>query len=329
MRAPIRTGPVAAALVCALVLPETPWLRGTAAQPPEGRRIQAVDGDVIVVEDGDNIRIVRRRRGEVRAIYNPQQNWLVLLADYAPRAGAERDGGVDVTYSFHNLSGIWPLGERWQGLAVVDETSDGLGPSRRGLRLETANGVMHLLPSNPREMPLGEDGVTILYQGMGTGGSAGEPFDVAEPRKVAEALRNAEARASLPDGGLVTHSSISIQGGVAGGVGGVVGGMTSGRAALPAGPPYRPGGNISPPRLLTRAEPVLPAIARQAGVQGTVLLEVIIDEHGDVVEAKVLRSLPLLDDAALEAVRQWRYEPGQLHGRPVPVVMTVAVPFRL
>ena len=56
-------------------------------------------------------------------------------------------------------------------------------------------------------------------------------------------------------------------------------------------------------------------------------MEIVIGTDGTVTGAKVLRSIPLLDRAALDAVRQWRYEPTQLNGRPVPVIMTVSVPF--
>jgi protein TonB len=73
--------------------------------------------------------------------------------------------------------------------------------------------------------------------------------------------------------------------------------------------------------------PVTPEQARQAGISGLVLVEVIIGVDGRVTSAKVLRSIPMLDEAALEAVRQWRYEPTELNGVPVPVIITVPVKF--
>jgi len=66
-----------------------------------------------------------------------------------------------------------------------------------------------------------------------------------------------------------------------------------------------------------------------AGVEGVVILEAVIAEDGSVRDVRVLRSNPLLEAAALEAVRQWRFSPTLLNGEPVPVVMTVTVAFRL
>jgi TonB family protein len=89
----------------------------------------------------------------------------------------------------------------------------------------------------------------------------------------------------------------------------------------------RVGGQIRPPRKITDAAPVLPEVARSARVQGTVILDITINEEGIVRDVKLLRSIPLLDQAAVDAVKQWRYQPTLLNGTPVPVVMTVEVPF--
>jgi protein TonB len=75
--------------------------------------------------------------------------------------------------------------------------------------------------------------------------------------------------------------------------------------------------------------PAYPPIARAARVEGIVILEAVIGEDGAVRDVRVLRSIPLLDAAATEAVRQWRFTPTLLNGQPVPVVMTVTVAFRL
>ncbi len=91
--------------------------------------------------------------------------------------------------------------------------------------------------------------------------------------------------------------------------------------------PVRVGGNIPQPKKIRHAAGVLPDDARQAGIQGVVILEIIIGPTGKVQDAKILRSIPLLDQAALEAVRQWEYEPTLLNGTAVPVIMTVTVPF--
>ncbi len=88
-------------------------------------------------------------------------------------------------------------------------------------------------------------------------------------------------------------------------------------------------GEIRPPRLIKKVDPVYPEEARQAGVEGTVILEVATDVNGRVAAVKVLRSVPLLDQAAVEAVKQWVYEPVVIEGKPRPIVFTVTVSFKL
>jgi len=121
-------------------------------------------------------------------------------------------------------------------------------------------------------------------------------------------------------------------GGVEGGVpGGVVGGIVGG---LPDAPPppvqaVRVGGQIKEPKKLKNVQPVYPDIAKQARVQGVVILECTISPQGKVSDVKVLRGIPLLDQAAIDAVKQWVYTPTLLNGVPVPVIMTVTVNFKL
>jgi protein TonB len=93
--------------------------------------------------------------------------------------------------------------------------------------------------------------------------------------------------------------------------------------------PVRPGGKVRPPSKVHDVAPVYPPLALAARVEGPVLLEAIIDTEGRVQAVRVLRSPPMLDAAAVEAVRQWRYTPTLLNGTPVPVIMTVNVMFQL
>ncbi len=93
--------------------------------------------------------------------------------------------------------------------------------------------------------------------------------------------------------------------------------------------PVRVGGNIRPPTKVKDVRPVYPSIAQSARVQGVVIIEATIGPDGKVKDARVLRSIPLLDQAALEAVRQWEFTPTLLNGVPVPVIMTVTVNFTL
>ena len=91
----------------------------------------------------------------------------------------------------------------------------------------------------------------------------------------------------------------------------------------------RIGGSIPEPRKLRNVSPVYPPEAIQARVQGVVVLECTISPTGQVVKTRVLRSIPLLSEAAVAAVRQWEYTPTLLNGVAVPVIMTVTVNFKL
>ena len=93
--------------------------------------------------------------------------------------------------------------------------------------------------------------------------------------------------------------------------------------------PIRPGGNVRPPQKIHHVAPTYPAIAQAARVAGTVILEALIAEDGSVREVRVLKSLPLLDASAVDAVRQWRFTPTLLNGVPVQVIMSVTVTFTL
>jgi protein TonB len=98
---------------------------------------------------------------------------------------------------------------------------------------------------------------------------------------------------------------------------------------LPPAGPVRVGGLVSMPTKVHDVAPVYPHIARAAGVDGIVIIEAVIAADGSVRDARVLRSQPLLDRAALDAVKQWRYAPTRLNGVAVPVIVTVTVHFRL
>jgi protein TonB len=103
---------------------------------------------------------------------------------------------------------------------------------------------------------------------------------------------------------------------------------TPGAPAAPS-TPVRLGGGIPAPQRIKNVDPVYPADAQNDRVQGVVIIEAIVGADGKIQDARVLRSVPLLDAAALDAVRQWEYTPTILNGVPVPVIMTVTVNFAL
>jgi periplasmic protein TonB len=99
-------------------------------------------------------------------------------------------------------------------------------------------------------------------------------------------------------------------------------------------PPRRPdriivGGRLQESKCIYRPDPIYPELARRAHISGTVLLEAVIDEEGSIAEIKVLSGHPLLREAAVQAVKRWKYSPTVLNGEPYQVLATVTVEFRL
>ena len=94
-------------------------------------------------------------------------------------------------------------------------------------------------------------------------------------------------------------------------------------------PPLRPGENLPAPTKIVDVQPAYPEIAQSARVQGVVIIDAVIDESGNVSAARVARSIPLLDQSALDAVKQWKFTPTLLNGAPVPVVVTMTINFTL
>jgi periplasmic protein TonB len=144
--------------------------------------------------------------------------------------------------------------------------------------------------------------------------------------------------APIPDVEGVGGVAGGVPGGVAGGsMGGVLGGVIGGTSmSAPIAPkekgpraPVRVGGRVKQPTLITRVDPRYPPLAIQTHMQGTVVVDAIIDEHGDVVEVKVVSGPPLLIQSALDAVRQWKYQPTFLNDQPVAVQLNVIVEFKL
>ena len=105
--------------------------------------------------------------------------------------------------------------------------------------------------------------------------------------------------------------------------------MTPVRATGQSAEPIRVGGPIPPPQKTRDVKPVYPADAQRARVSGVVVIELTIAEDGNVRNAVVLRSVPMLDQAALDCVRQWQFAPTVVSGKAVPVLTTVTVNFAL
>jgi len=160
---------------------------------------------------------------------------------------------------------------------------------------------------------------------------------------------------SEPSGGETGGVKGGVEGGVVGGVqGGVVGGQVGGELGgklggtgtgtegegkdkapepkpepKPEGP-LRVGGDVKAPVAVNKVEPIYTDVARKGRVSGVVIVEAIIDEHGNVDNVKVIKGLPMgLSEEAEKAVKRWKFRPGTLNGEPVPVIFNLTVNFTL
>ena len=149
-----------------------------------------------------------------------------------------------------------------------------------------------------------------------------------------EAPLTIEAEATLPG----NEEGEGVPGGLEGGIpGGVIGGVVSGVMEGPPPPPAPPGrpeiarigGQLQAPALLHRVEPVYPDLAQFANIEGVVILDAIVDTAGHVQTVTLLRGHPVLAKAAIEAVKQWQYQPLLLNGVPTPFELTVSLWFHI
>ncbi|MGA8409055.1 MAG: energy transducer TonB [Candidatus Acidiferrales bacterium] len=151
------------------------------------------------------------------------------------------------------------------------------------------------------------------------------------PKKV-EMIKEEELPPDVGAVGVVGGVPGGIPGGQAGGVlGGIIGGTGS---ALPPPPKASPsrirvGGNVAAAKLIRQVTPIYPTIAKTAHISGTVVLHAIIAKDGTIQELTYVSGPPLLMRNAMDAVRQWRYNPTLLNGEPVEVDTTISVVFTL
>jgi TonB family protein len=288
---------------------------GAGAQPlptASGRVLEATDGDVVVVPRDARVTVVTRSQVHARLVYVAAQQTLLLLTDPALGFGAGQPEAKG--FLRWQLEQPWPLEPRWEGSATIDEYL----PSNRApfsLAIHTDRGTILIGPLQGSPVTLTPAPVAAVRTRSAGSRAARGTFDEIEQAWLAggdQALSGPGPRAGV---------RVQAFGGVPGGV-------------MDPGPPppadaVRVGGNIQAPVKVRSVEPVYPQLARNAGIQGVIILELHIDREGAVSDARILRSIPLLDQAALDAVRQWRYAPTLLNGAPVPVIMTATVNFTL
>jgi len=231
-----------------------------------------------------------------------------------PRAAQRRWVAVPASMALHSLAAaavvILPL--------LVAESLPASATGVRAFFVEP----MTVPPPPPPPPPLPRGAVSPATAPRADAKSSG----LVPPVEVPTDIR---PESSIDMGG-PTGDPNGVDGGVPNGVvGAIVADSAEATAKPPAAKPLRVGGDIREPRKVVHVAPVYPDLALRAGVEGIVIVEATIDERGRVRDATVLRSVPVLDEAALEAVRQWVYSPTLLDGVPTPVVMTVTVRFQL
>ena len=151
------------------------------------------------------------------------------------------------------------------------------------------------------------------------------------PKKVAM-IKEEELPPDVGSVGVTGGVPGGIAGGSAGGVlGGIIGGVGSNMPPPPKATPsrIRVGGNVQAAKMLRQIMPVYPPIAKTAHISGTVVLRAVIGKDGTVQDLQYVSGPPLLMKSAMDAVKQWRYQPTQLNGEPVEVDTTISVVFTL
>jgi len=209
------------------------------------------------------------------------------------------------------------------------EPTPRLHPSDRILQVE--------LPGAAAPPPAGASGADADKAPKPEPASQAVP-DVVQPQAIPQEMPEAEPGQGGGGevDGVVGGDPDGVPGGAVGGSpDGIPGGMIDGipgspLAALPeTDQPIYLVGEIRPPVRTGFVKPEYPAVARKARVPGTVILEIVVGRSGDVESVKILRSDPLFDEAAIEAVKRWKYKPALQSGRPVRVYLTVRIEFGL
>jgi len=296
----------------AFVLVATVLVASVHAQPlptASGRVIEAADGDLVVVPSGARVSVVTRSQVQARLVYVAAQQTLLLLTD--PALGLVDMPGMK-GFRRWQMQDPWPLEARWEGNVTIDEYSPS-GRAPMQIAIHTDRGAIMVGPPYVREAAATPPPLAVVRSFMASSRVVRGSFDEIEQAWLAggdNALPGPSGRTMMNASGIssVVTESISSSG---------------------PGGPVRVGGNIRPPTRTHVVEPAYPPTARAAGIQGVIILEIVIGTDGAVSNARVLRSIPLLDQAALDAVRQWRYEPTLLNGVPTPVIMTATVNFSL
>jgi protein TonB len=186
-----------------------------------------------------------------------------------------------------------------------------------------------LAPPPPPPPPPPPAAVQVIHKPVPHLMDAGK---LTAPKVIPKDIKIIKEDADPPDMGGMTGG---VVGGVAGGsAGGVLGGVIGGAGTAPPPPKIAPsrvrvGGAVQAAKIINRVTPTYPPLARQTRISGTVKLHAIIGKDGTVQSLQVIAGHPLLVQSALDAVKQWRYQPTLLNNDPVDVDTEIDVIFSL
>jgi TonB family protein len=270
------------------------------------RTIDARDGDIILLPTDATITLARGTPGHVKITSHEAGRVLVVMLDEGPKP----DGVVDMFHRF-DLPAPFPEQYVWEGPGTIEEF-ESVG-KQRGIGstgVVIPKGRIYFASGSPAasKLPVPEHIAIVRYTGSSSGRVRGSYAEIEE-----------QALTGRSGTGIRSQVALGVMGNPAGGVKGV--------PSPPPDGPIRVGVGGTTLVKVKDVPPVLPQAARRAGVQGTVVLEVTIDEIGRVADARILRSIPLLDQPALDAVRQWEYSPVLVQGVPRRMIATVTVTF--
>lgn len=242
-------------------------------------------------------------------------------AESAPRPLRERSLGSSATAILAHLAGMMVL--------IAVPVSRGIIVQSETPTIEAFVATPDVFPPVPTPLPapaappLGSKSHSTIEQATAPSES---PIEI-QPEPTGPSTTEVDAGAV---GGIEGGTSGGVIGGVAGAIGGTVVPVAAPSARPPArSAPLRTSGAIKPPDLLHRVEPVYTAIAAVAHISGVVVLEATVDVDGSIESVNVLRSASfLLDKAATDALKQWRYAPLVIAELPMRFVVTVTFNFR-
>jgi TonB family protein len=142
-------------------------------------------------------------------------------------------------------------------------------------------------------------------------------------------LRNLPPAPAKPSAGRGTGGGVGSGRGTGAGEG-TGGGIGPGSGGGTGGGPYQPGSGVTAPTLVREVRPIYTAEARRRGIEGDVVLKIVVRRDGSVGNVTVIRSLGAgLEQKAIDAVRQWRFGPARRQGQPVDVLVDISVAFTL